>query len=74
MPKVICAAIDCEFNVDGKCHAKTICLSANSVMTMWEGRQEFNKCKTFQKSQQAKQIEEQIKPFLEMLRAYHEQP
>ena len=75
MPKVYCAAIDCEFNGDdGKCHAKCICLSANSVMTVWEGRQEFNKCKTWQKSQFAKDIEEKLKPFIEKMRANNEHP
>lgn len=57
MPKVYCAAMDCEFNGDdGKCHAKSIALSANSVMTVWEGRQEFNKRKTYQESQASKDI------------------
>ena len=56
--KVYCAAMDCEYNSDkGICTAKKIELSANSVMTVWDGRQEFNKCKTFQKSQEAIEIE-----------------
>lgn len=59
--KVYCAAMDCEFNSDkGVCTAKNITLSANSVVTVWEGRQEFNKCKTFQKSQMALDIEEKV--------------
>ena len=59
--KIYCAAMDCEFNNDkGVCTAKKIALSANSVMTVWEGRQNFNTCKTFQKSQEAIEIETKI--------------
>ena len=59
MPKVYCAAMDCEFNSDkGLCTAKSIALSSASVMTVWEGRQDYNKCKTFQKSQEAIRIQE----------------
>lgn len=54
MPKIFCAAIDCEFNgYDGKCHAKEIALSDHSIMTLWEGRQQYQKCKTYQKLQAA---------------------
>lgn len=55
MPNVYCAAMDCKFNGDdGKCHAKSIVLSANSIMTVWEGRQQFNKCKTYEESDRFK--------------------
>lgn len=73
MPKVYCAAIDCEFNGDdGKCHAKSIALSYGSIMTMWEGRQNVNRCKTWQKSQFARDMEEKLKPIYEKWRAEHE--
>lgn len=59
MPNVYCAAMDCKFNGDdGKCHAKSIALSANSIMTVWEGRQQFNKCKTYEESDRFKEIKE----------------
>ena len=62
MPKVYCAAMDCEFNDDdGKCHAKDIALSDHSIQTLWEGRQRYQKCKTYQKSKDAIEIEEFIK-------------
>lgn len=61
MPKIFCAAIDCEFNGDdGKCHAKEIALSDHSIMTLWEGRQRFQKCKTYQKSREATEMEQFI--------------
>ena len=57
MPKVYCAAIDCEFNGDdGKCHAKSIALSDHSIQTLWEGRQRFQRCKTYQKSREAAEM------------------
>jgi hypothetical protein len=61
MPKVYCAAIDCEFNGDdGKCHAKSIELSDHSIQTLWEGRQRFQRCKTYQKSREAAEMEKFI--------------
>lgn len=57
MPKIFCAAMDCEFNGDdGKCHAKEVALSDHSIMTLWEGRQRFQKCKTYQKSREATEM------------------
>lgn len=59
MPKIFCAAMDCEFNGDdGKCHAKEIALSGHSIQTLWDGRQRFQRCKTYQKSTAAKEAEE----------------
>ena len=68
MPKVYCAAIDCEFyKDDGKCHAKSIALSDHSIMTLWEGRQRFNKCKTYQQSQMARDIEKAFEKYRRIL-------
>lgn len=56
--KIYCAAVDCEFcNDKGRCTAKEVALSWNSVVTMNDGRQTFNTCRTFQKSQQAAYLE-----------------
>lgn len=61
MPKIFCAAMDCEFNGDdGKCHAKDVALSDHSIMTLWEGRQRYQKCKKYQKSQAAVEMERYI--------------
>lgn len=58
MHKVYCAAMDCEFNgYDGKCHAKEVAMSDHSIMTLWEGRQRYQKCKTYQKSHEAIEME-----------------
>lgn len=59
MPKIFCAAMDCEFNGDdGKCHAKEVALSDHSIMTLREGRQRYQKCKTYQKSRAAEEMEQ----------------
>ena len=55
MTKVYCADVSCRFcNDDGVCTAKNIALAWSSVMTMYEGRQEFNKCKSYEESEFAK--------------------
>lgn len=59
--KIYCAATDCEFNGDkGICTAKKVALSWSSIMTLWDGRQQFNKCKTYQKSMDAIKIENMV--------------
>lgn len=66
--KIYCAALDCEYyRWDGRCTAKTVCLSDHSIMTVWDGRQRFQRCKTWQKSKQAIEMEERIKPLLEKM-------
>lgn len=45
MPKVYCADDGCMYNDDNLCRAKKINLAWHSVVTVWDGRQEFHKCK-----------------------------
>ena len=48
-----CAALDCEYNNDNyECIAPEINLSDHYIMTVWEGRQHFNRCKTYNESRQ----------------------
>lgn len=54
--KIYCADISCDYNKDGKCSAKTVTLSYHSVMTVWEGRQQYNKCKTYEESAESRQL------------------
>lgn len=59
MTKVYCADTSCEFlNDKGVCTLKKIGLAWMSVHTVNDGRQEFNKCRMYQKSQRAIEIEE----------------
>jgi hypothetical protein len=64
MTKVYCADSSCSFcNDNGVCTQKKIGLAWLSVQTVREGRQEYNKCRMYQKSDIAKQIGEKMKPF-----------
>ena len=66
--KIYCAAVDCAFcNENGRCTAKEVCLSWNSVVTMNDGRQTFNTCRTFQKSERAAEIEKAFKETVERM-------
>lgn len=60
--KIYCASIECEYNdpETGRCKAKTVCISSHSIMTVYDGRQDFHRCKTFQLSEQARQMKEAI--------------
>lgn len=59
---IYCAAVDCKYNGSrNQCTAKKVELSWHSVMTMWQGRQELWKCKNFEKSEEARLVEEQIR-------------
>ena len=66
MTKIYCADPSCEYcNDKGICTAKKVSFSWHSVMTLWEGRQEFNRCKTYQPSKEYQEMQEKIKPFME---------
>lgn len=59
---VYCAAADCKYNSDkNRCTAKQVTLSWHSVMTVWEGRQDFLRCRSYEMSDEAKKIFEIIK-------------
>ena len=65
MTKVYCADTTCEFNGDnGVCTQKKIALGWSSVITLWDGRQEYQRCKMYQKSEQSRQIEEQFRKLM----------
>lgn len=54
---VYCAALECKYHSDtNRCTAKKITLSSHSVMTVWNGRQEFLKCKQYEMSEEYKSL------------------
>ena len=61
---VYCPCADCKHNNEMQCEAVEITLSSHSVMTVWEGRQDFWKCKAFEQSDEAKAMIEELKKFL----------
>ena len=54
---VYCAAAECKYHSDtNRCTAKRITLSSHSVMTLWDGRQDFLKCKQYEMSEEYKAV------------------
>lgn len=65
MTKIYCADSSCKFlNDNGVCTAKTVALGWSSVVTVNNGRQEYNKCKTHEKSDRAKEIEKSFEKII----------
>ena len=64
MNGLICAADDCLYNDKHRCISKRVNLSDHSVITVHEGRQHFWRCKQYEQSEQAKEIEQQMEAFL----------
>ena len=61
MSKIYCADVGCSYNNDkGICTAKKVALSWHSVMTLWEGRQEFQRCKTRETSMEYRALEKRF--------------
>jgi len=62
MSKVICAREDCKWNDDNhKCTCKELNFSCSDVATVNDGRQEFWRCRMFEKAEWAKDLEETFK-------------
>jgi len=48
---VYCASSECKYNSNtGRCTAKRVDLTWHSISTVWDGRQEFLKCKQYEMS------------------------
>lgn len=69
MTKVICAAEDCEYcSNDHICGLKELKLADCYYQTVYEGRQHFWRCKQYQKSKKAKQIEKMLADYVDNLK------
>lgn len=65
MAKIYCADVGCSFNNDkGVCTAKKVALSWHSVMTVWEGRQEYQRCKTRETSKEHRELEKRMEALI----------
>ena len=60
MTKIYCADHRCKYCKNNKCMAKEVNMSSHSVNTLYQGRQDFLKCKTFEKSEECKEFEKLI--------------
>ena len=70
---VYCESIDCKyFSITNRCTAKRIDLSYHSVMTVWNGRQDYLKCKMYEQSEEAKRMLEQIRALMTAAQAEEE--
>ena len=65
MPKVWCAENECVFNKDNECVAEEINLSAGHVHTKHQGFAHKLECRTFQQSDEAKEMFEMLKSFFD---------
>lgn len=64
MTKVYCADPSCKYCDDnGVCTQKKIGLSWHSVVTVYDGRQEFNRCKMYHKSERSVALEKAMESF-----------
>ena len=61
MTKVYCADYSCKYlDENGVCTLKEIGLAWTSVVTRYDGRQEYNKCKMYHKSERFQEMEKFI--------------
>lgn len=70
MPRIKCASIDCKWNSDtNMCTygrtGHTMLISDSYVMTVHDGRQHFHRCKSYEQSDKAKELESAFMKFLE---------
>ena len=71
MTTIYCAAVDCKYNktrYDGAqlCSADHISLTDSYYHTVNEGYKHFNICKKYEKSKEAKRIEELFKEVMQI--------
>lgn len=70
MPRIKCASIDCKWNSDSNMctygrTGHTMLLCDSYVMTVHDGRQHFHRCKAYEQSDWAKELESKFKNFLD---------
>lgn len=63
MTKVMCAEIECKHYSDKGCKAKEIKISAGHMHTVHEGFRHVWTCKTYEMSEESKQIHEELHEF-----------
>ena len=63
MTKVMCAEIECKHYSDKGCKAEEINISAGHMHTVHEGFRHVWTCKTYEMSEESKQIHEQLHEF-----------
>lgn len=65
MSKVVCAVVDCVHNGDDYvCNLKAIHLSDNYIMTKWNGREHYQKCREYKRIHD--ELTDAIEQFIEV--------
>lgn len=64
MTKVYCGCIKCKYNTKGICKAKEISLTHDSILTVYQGRREFNTCKTQEESEEYKEFRKKLEEYM----------
>ncbi len=65
MTNITCACFDCKYcNDNSQCTAKEIKIAFGNIATVWEGRQDVWWCKSFEMSEEAKDIYQRIAEIL----------
>ena len=57
MPKIVCARIECKFCQNFVCKARAVRMDDWAGETLYNGRQQFLVCNTYEKSESARDIE-----------------
>lgn len=60
MTKIYCGCIKCKYNTKGICKAKEISLTHDSILTVYQGRREFNTCKMEEESDEYRELREKL--------------
>lgn len=63
MAKIYCAEIECKHNKNNTCRAKQINLSSANILTVFEGRRSVWVCRTFEESEEYKEIKTMMQEF-----------
>lgn len=68
MPKIKCASWGCKWNNDkGMCSYKgTVLMNDCSVMTVYDGRQHFHKCKMYEESEEYQELKRKLDIILDL--------
>lgn len=70
--KVLCPAVECIHYKKGKCTAKEVSLRQWRINTVYEGRKTMWECKSYELSEEWKNLEKELQKYFGERRADHE--
>ena len=68
MTRIYCAAVGCKYLNDRKnaCTKKSIHLQWNYVHTVYDGAQEFNRCKDYEMDEEYREASEKLQEMMKL--------